>query len=138
MNLVALMGYSAVRQDVLCPEAAEREASVDETAQMQAIVREGLPAGAYGVSFNHNPGHVAADGRPIPCRLANFQEVLAIASVLRGSRARLLQISGNPNPEAPQGNARRVGDAAQHADLCIYPPFSAGAAEGGCGALLAG
>lgn len=101
MNVVALMGYSAVRQYVMGAAASERDATPDEIAAMQAVVREGLEAGAYGVSFNHNPAHIAADGRPIPCRLANFDEMLAIVSVLNGSQAGTVQMSGNPNPAAP-------------------------------------
>lgn len=98
MNVVALMGYSAVRQYVMGAAASERGATPEEIATMQAVLREGLEAGAYGVSFNHNPAHIAADGRPIPCRLASFDEMLAIVSVLQGSRAGTVQMSGNPNP----------------------------------------
>jgi N-acyl-D-amino-acid deacylase len=100
MNVIAFMGYSAVRQYIMGADASERAARPDEIAAMQAVVRDGLAAGAYGVSFNHNPAHIAADGRPIPCRLATFDEVLAIASVLHGSRAGTIQMSGNPNPAA--------------------------------------
>ena len=101
MNVVALMGYSAIRQYVMGAEASERAATAEEITAMQAVVREGFDAGAYGVSFNHNPAHIAADGRPIACRLAPLDEVVAIASVLNGSTAGVIQMSGNPNPAIP-------------------------------------
>lgn len=98
MNVVAFMGYSAVRQYVLGGEAAERAATADEIAAMRQVIRDGLHAGAYGMSFNFNPNHIAADGRPVPSRLASFEEVLAMAALLKGSRSGAVQIIGNPNP----------------------------------------
>ena len=98
MNVVAFMGYSAIRQYVMGLDASERAATPEEIDQLKAVVREGLEAGAFGLSFNHNPSHVAADGRPIPCRLADFDEVCAVSSELKGSPSGTIQMSGNPNP----------------------------------------
>ncbi|WP_179137617.1 N-acyl-D-amino-acid deacylase family protein [Candidatus Entotheonella palauensis] len=100
LNVVAFMGYSSIRQYVMGADAVEREATPDEIEKLQAVVREGLDAGAYGISFNHNPGHVDAFGRPIPCRLANFDELKAMVSMLNGRSAGTIQMSGNPNPAA--------------------------------------
>jgi N-acyl-D-aspartate/D-glutamate deacylase len=87
MNVIAFMGYSAVRQYVLGPEASERAAALDEISRMHDVMHEGLEAGAYGMSFNVNPSHIAADGRPVPSRLASFDAVLAMAALLQGSQA---------------------------------------------------
>jgi N-acyl-D-amino-acid deacylase len=99
LNTASLMGYSAVRQFALGNAASDRAATPDEIATMQQIVREGLAAGAYGVSFNFNKGHAAGDGRPVPSRLAPLEEVLAIADALRGSKTAVIQINDNPCPE---------------------------------------
>jgi N-acyl-D-amino-acid deacylase len=101
MNVIAFMGYSAVRQYVLGQEASERAATPDEISRMRDVMHEGLEAGAYGMSFNFNPSHIAADGRPVPSRLASFDEVLAMAELLQGSQAGVIQIIGNPNPGVP-------------------------------------
>ncbi len=94
------MGYSSIRQYVMGSDAVEREATPEEVEKLQAVVKEGLDAGAYGISFNHNPSHVDAFGRPIPCRLANFDELKAVVSMLKGRSAGTIQMSGNPNPSA--------------------------------------
>ena len=52
------------------------------------------------VGFDHDE-RVAADGRPVASRLASFDEVLAMAELLRGSQAGAIQIIGNPNPPIP-------------------------------------
>jgi N-acyl-D-aspartate/D-glutamate deacylase len=101
MNVIAFMGYSAVRQYVLGPEAPERAATPAEIAYMRHLISAGLAAGAYGFSFNFNPAHIAADGRPVPSRLASFDEVLAMAELLQGNQAGAIQIIGNPNPPTP-------------------------------------
>ncbi len=101
MNVATFMGYSAIRLYAMGSDASERAATADEIQTMRAIIREGLDAGAYGFSFNFNPAHIAADGRQVPSGLASFDEVLAMAEVLKGSQSGLIQIIGNPNPPTP-------------------------------------
>src|SRR5437867_8074725 len=48
LNVARLIGHSAVRRYVLGDASQEREATQDEIAAMQAIVREALQAGAIG------------------------------------------------------------------------------------------
>ena len=108
LNVATLMGYSAVRQYAMGSAASDREATPEEIASMQDIVRGGLKAGAFGVSFNFNKGHSGGDGRPVPSRLATFEEILSIAETLRGSRSAVIQINENP----------RQGSGAEPLDLC--------------------
>lgn len=98
LNVATMMGYSAVRQYALGDAASDRAATPEEVVSMQKIVREGLDAGAFGVSFNFNKGHSGGDGRPVPSRLATFDEVLAMADMLRGSRSGIIQVNDNPRP----------------------------------------
>ncbi|MBM3345465.1 MAG: amidohydrolase family protein [Betaproteobacteria bacterium] len=99
LNVATLMGYSAVRQYAMGGAASDRAATPEEIASMQKIVRDGLAAGAYGVSFNFNKGHSGGDGRPVPSRLAPLDEVLAIADALRGSQTAVIQVNDNPCPD---------------------------------------
>ena len=115
MNIAALVGHSAVRQYVMGEAAAERAASADEIAGMRSVMQEALDAGAYGMSFNFLPAHNAGDGRPIPCRLANVDEVLAMTSLMRGSksggRGGAIQVSDTIKGEDPLDLCDRIGRA---------------------------
>ena len=58
----------------------ERHATDDEVAAMKAIVREGLEAGAVGVSFERNLRHFDWNGRLAPTNLASEEEIFAVAA----------------------------------------------------------
>lgn len=115
MNIAALVGHSAVRQYVMGEAAAERAATADEITGMQGVMQEALDAGAYGMSFNFLPAHNGGDGRPIPCRLANVDEVLAMTSLMRGSksggRGGAIQMSDTIKGEDPLDLCDRIGRA---------------------------
>src|SRR5258708_34233329 len=66
INVAALIGHSAVRRYVMGEDSQERHATDDEVAAMKAIVREGLEAGAVGVSFERNLRHFDWKGRVAP------------------------------------------------------------------------
>jgi N-acyl-D-aspartate/D-glutamate deacylase len=68
---------------VMGDDAFERAATADEIAQMQRIVRAAIRAGALGVSSSSSPGHRGAGGRPVPSRLADLDELLALVEPLR-------------------------------------------------------
>src|SRR5437773_5726116 len=57
VNVASLIGHSAVRRYVMGEESQDRHATEDEIATMKNIVREGLEAGAIGVSFERNMRH---------------------------------------------------------------------------------
>jgi N-acyl-D-aspartate/D-glutamate deacylase len=82
LNVGSLMGHSALRYYVLDDAAAERAATPAEVAQMQDLLRGGLQAGALGFSTSQAPTHFGGDGKPVPSRCADDEEVLALAAVL--------------------------------------------------------
>src|SRR5438093_1648873 len=82
-NVAAFVGHSAVRYRVMGPAAVERAATAEERAAMAALVRAGMDAGALGWSTSLSPTHFFGDGTPAPSRLADHEELLALAAVLR-------------------------------------------------------
>src|SRR5215470_8435443 len=82
-NVAAFVGHSAVRYRVMGPAAVERAATADEQAAMTALVRRAMAAGAIGWSTSLSPTHFFGDGTPAPSRLADEEELLALAAVLR-------------------------------------------------------
>ncbi|MEO8312723.1 MAG: amidohydrolase family protein, partial [Caldimonas sp.] len=56
-NVAAYVGHSSVRTYVMGGDAARREASAGEIAQMQAIVRDAMAHGAVGFASSTSPAH---------------------------------------------------------------------------------
>ena len=76
VNIAALIGHGTVRMSVM---GRKTEApSAEEMAQMKAIIREGLDAGAFGLSTGliYEPG-----------RHARTEEIIELTELLRGSGA---------------------------------------------------
>jgi len=116
LNVAVFMGHSAIRQFVMGAEASERAARPEEVERMRVLVQEGMKAGAFGITFNHNPSHVGADGRPVPSRLSTEEELLSLVKVLAGYDRGAVQIIGYPSQgivssaqEGYMGMARAAG-----------------------------
>ncbi len=93
INVAAFVGHSPVRLYVMGEDASERAATADEIAQMRAIVREAMDAGALGFATSESPNHVGFKGRPVPSRLAEFGEIETLSSALADAGTGMVQIS---------------------------------------------
>ncbi len=93
INVAAYIGHTPLRIYVMGEDATERAASEDEITRMADILREALEAGAIGFSTSESPNHVGYGGLPVPSRLAEFEEMRKLASVLAGSVPGIAQIS---------------------------------------------
>ena len=88
INVAPLVGHSVIRLWVMGPASQERAATSDEISAMQALLRECLEAGAVGLSTSFVD--VDENGRPVPSRFAQFEELDALCAVL-GEFGRMLQ-----------------------------------------------
>ncbi len=82
LNIAAYIGHSSLRTWVLGADAAKRAASDDEIAQMQAIVRAAMLAGAVGFASSTSPAHNGQGGKPMPSRLADDRELTALVNTM--------------------------------------------------------
>ncbi len=78
LNFTAYIGHSALRLYVMGDAAYERGATPDEVERMSALVREGIAAGAAGFSTSFSYAHRGVDGKPVPSRFAEADEVEAL------------------------------------------------------------
>ena len=62
VNIAAYIGHSSVRTYVMGADASKRAATDAEIAQMQAIVREAMHAGAVGFASSTSPAHNGEGG----------------------------------------------------------------------------
>ena len=95
INVAALIGHSAVRRYVMGEASQERHATDEEVTAMKAIVREGLEAGAVGVSFERNLRHFDWNGRLAPTNLASEEEIFAVAGVADEIGRGVIQFGGD-------------------------------------------
>jgi len=82
VNLAAYIGHSSLRTWVMGADAARREATADEVAQMASMVRDAMAAGAVGLASSTSPAHNGEGGVPMPSRLAADAEHLALVEAM--------------------------------------------------------
>ncbi len=86
LNYGCYVGHTAVRLYVMGDEAAyERAATADELAAMAQVVAEAMDAGAIGFATSASPTHNGDQGRPVPSRLADLDELRALLEPLRAA-----------------------------------------------------
>ncbi|TMA78000.1 MAG: hypothetical protein E6J77_21860, partial [Deltaproteobacteria bacterium] len=137
-NVAAFVGHSAVRYRVMGRAALERAASAEERVRMADLVRAGMAAGAIGWSTSLSPTHFFGDGTPAPSRLADEEELLALAAVLREVGRGVIELApkstiGPPADKAAEQHffaelARASGGVVSWAPL-HESPFAPGAAR---------
>ena len=82
VNVAAFVGHSAVRRYVMGEASQDRHATEDEIAAMKTIIREGIEAGAIGVSFERNLRHFDQRGRLTPANVASDEELFELAGIV--------------------------------------------------------
>ena len=78
LNYTAYVGHSAVRLWVMRDAAYERAATPDEIERMCRVVVEAIEAGAAGFSTSFAFTHRGMDGKPVPSRYAERDEIDAL------------------------------------------------------------
>lgn len=80
VNFACYIGHSNLRRWVMGDDAIKRAATDDEIAAMCKMVAEAMDAGAAGFSSSMAPTHLDIYDRPVPSRLADKREVLALVA----------------------------------------------------------
>lgn len=96
INYVPLFGHSAVRTHVMGQRAFEEPATVDDLRAMEALLRDGLAAGAVGFSTSRTKHHQTSDDRPVASRLAAWSEVEHLVRVVGDAGGGAFQFVEDP------------------------------------------
>jgi N-acyl-D-aspartate/D-glutamate deacylase len=83
VNVGALIGYSAVRRYVMGDAVYEAQATPEQMELITGLIKEGIEAGALGLSFERNIRHMDIEGRLLPCNVSSSDELVAAAEALR-------------------------------------------------------
>jgi N-acyl-D-amino-acid deacylase len=111
VNVGNLVGHSAVRFYVMGEDCQKRAASDDEIRAMQGLVRDGIAAGALGLSVSRNEGHYDPQGVHIPALWADEREIMALGEVLRQMGTGVIQSGGGNGAEMKNGLMSRLSEA---------------------------
>src|SRR6202041_3266027 len=111
VNVGNLIGHTAIRYYVMGDECQKRTATDDEIRQMQGLVRDGMQAGALGLSLSRNQGHFDPQGVHIPAIWADEKEIFALGDVLRDLGTGLIQSGGGNGAEMKDALMSRLSEA---------------------------
>src|ERR671928_691333 len=111
VNVGNLIGHTAVRYYVMGDECQKRTATDGEIRQMQELVRDGMTAGALGLSVSRNQGHYDPQGVHIPALWADEKEIFALGDVLREMGTGLIQSGGGNGAETKDRLMSRLSEA---------------------------
>jgi N-acyl-D-aspartate/D-glutamate deacylase len=98
INVAVMVGHTPVRLWVMGDEATTRAATAEEVAQMRALVAQAMDAGAVGFATSVSKVHIGYAGRPVPSRLAAFDEMLELARAVGASGHGLIHYNVGREP----------------------------------------
>ncbi len=98
INVAVMVGHTPVRLSVMGDEATLRTATPAEVAEMKGVVAEAMEAGAVGFATSVSKVHLGYAGRPVPSRLAAFDEMLEIADAVGKSGHGLIHYNVGREP----------------------------------------
>jgi N-acyl-D-aspartate/D-glutamate deacylase len=111
INVGNLIGHSAVRHYVMGDDCQKPGATEAQIKAMQDVVRDGMAAGALGLSVSREKGHFDPQGVHIPALWADEEEIFALADVLRDMATGTIQAGGGQYVELKDGMMRRLAEA---------------------------
>jgi N-acyl-D-aspartate/D-glutamate deacylase len=93
LNYAGFVGHSAIRTYAMGKRAMEEEASEDDLAIMKRELEASLRAGALGFSTSRTSSQRTPEGKPVASRLANWDELLTLAGVMKELGTGIMQIA---------------------------------------------
>ena len=110
IDIGAQLPHAALRVYVMGERGANREdASEDDIAQMAALAKSAVEAGALGFSTSRTLNHRTSDGQPTPTLTASEAELTGIAMALGEAGKGVLQfVSDFNDPQKEAAMLRRI------------------------------
>jgi len=90
---------------------------------MQDVVRDGMKAGALGLSVSREQGHYDPQAATIPALWADEKEIFALAMCWREMSTGTIQAGGGQYVELKDGMIRRLAAEADRSDRRLQQPL---------------
>ncbi len=94
INYAGYVGHSALRTFAMGERAFEKPAGEDDLRAMERELRDAIRAGAVGFTTSRSPSHETPDRRPVASRLATWDEVRRLVSVMGEMNAGIFELAG--------------------------------------------
>ncbi len=94
VNYAQSIGHSALRIWAMGERAYDGPATADDLLLMEQELRAALGAGAVGLTTSTSRTHFTADDRPVASRLARWDEVVSLVSLMGRESTGVFQIGG--------------------------------------------
>jgi N-acyl-D-aspartate/D-glutamate deacylase len=82
VNAGFLVGHSAIRRNVMGPDATGNPATPAQVERMVTLLHEALAAGGLGFSSSKSLNHSDGDHRPVPSYFSEREELLALSGAV--------------------------------------------------------
>jgi N-acyl-D-aspartate/D-glutamate deacylase len=123
INYAAQVGHSALRTWSMGERAFVDEATEDELRMMEEHLETAMRAGAIGLSTSRSEHHETSDDRPVPSRLASWEEVRRLVAVMGRLGVGILEGgaegSQSADPEVRAIARRRMRDLASETGVTL-------------------
>ena len=97
LNFASYIGHTALRIYVMGDDAVGRAANPNEIDAMASIIREAMESGAAGFATSFAVTHRGADGRPIPSRWAERDEIESLCRAVGETGRGVIGVNGGDN-----------------------------------------
>jgi N-acyl-D-aspartate/D-glutamate deacylase len=95
VNAGFLVGHNALRREVMGPDSVGNTATPEQLAAMRALLAESIAAGGMGFSTTLAYTHSDGDGKPVPSRWSDHDEVLALCEVVKDYEGTTLEFAAD-------------------------------------------
>jgi N-acyl-D-amino-acid deacylase len=113
LNMMPLVGHNPLRLGAMDKAAWDRAATEDETRTMQDLLRGAMEAGAWGWSTTNSPTHAGPRGEPVPTRLADDAERVALGRTMAEFNRGIIEILPPSVTQPDEADRRHLAEVAQ-------------------------
>jgi N-acyl-D-aspartate/D-glutamate deacylase len=103
INYACYIGHSALRTYAMGERAFEKSAGEKDLQAMERELRDAIRAGAVGFTTSRSPSHETPERRPVASRLATWDEVRRLVSVMGDMNAGIFELAGERFGGEPKG-----------------------------------
>ena len=112
VNMMPLVGHNPLRLSAMDKAAWDRAATDDEIRVMQDLLGAAMADGAWGWSTTNSPTHAGPRGEPVPTRLADDAERVALGRTLAELNRGIIEILPPSVTQPDEADRRHLAEVA--------------------------